>query len=128
MNSESGNNRAFPAYALAVIGAFLIVGGLVWIMNTYTKPPPLGEDRADVRRKALAGVRQADGEILNNSNYVWEDQTKEIVRLPLNRATEVYIQMWQNQDLAARAQARSNLFARAAKKYFIPPPAPSKFE
>ena len=126
MNSESGNHRAFPAYALAVIGAFLIVGGLVWIMNNYTKPAPLGEDRADVRRKALAVVRQADGEVLNASNYVWEDQTKEIVRLPINRATELYIQMWQNPD--ARSQSRSNLFARAAKKFFIPPPAPSKFE
>jgi hypothetical protein len=111
------------AYALAVIGAFLIVAGLVWVMINYTRPEPLGEDRAAVRLKTLTDVRNADAEVLYNSGFVWEDQTKGIVRLPITNAMELSLRLWQD-----KAAARSNLVGRVEKKYYVPPPPPNKFD
>ena len=58
MNTDYPRERTGLAYLLAVLGAFLIVAGLVWAMRHYTQPPPLGEDRAAVRAKALAEIRR----------------------------------------------------------------------
>ena len=117
------NGPAVCAYSVAVIGCFLIVGALVWVMYCYTRTEPLGEDRAAVRRKALADVRAADAEALNDSNYVWQDQTKGIVRLPLKSAMDLSLRLWQDP-----AAARSNLIARVEKAFYVPPPPPNKFD
>ena len=123
MNSSCACKTTVAAYALAVIGAFLIVAGLVWVMINYTRPEPLGEDRAAVRLKTLTDVRNADAEVLYNSGFVWEDQTKGIVRLPITNAMELSLRLWQD-----KAAARSNLVGRVEKKYYVPPPPPNKFD
>ncbi len=114
---------AVCAYSVAVIGSFLIVAGLVWVMYSYTRPEPLGEDRADVRRKTLAEVRDADAEVLNNPKYVWQDQSKGMVRMPLKDAMDLSLRLWQNP-----AAARSNLIARVEKAFYVPPPPPNKYD
>ncbi len=124
MSAERKRNcAALCAYSVAVIGCFLIVAGLVWVMYSYTRPEPLGEDRATVRRKTLADVRAADAEVLNNPNYVWQDQSKGIVRLPLEKAKDLSLQLWQDP-----VAARSNLIARVEKAFYVPPPPPNKFD
>ena len=105
------------AYVIAVLGAFLIVAGLVWVMVQYTRPEPLGEDRAAARRKALAELKASNEDVLNNPNYVWENPAKGIVRLPISRAMELSFELWQNP-----AAARSNLIARVEKATAVPPP------
>ena len=102
-------------YVVAVLGAFLIVAWLVWFMHASTQPPPLGEDRAAFRRKTLEEVRNADADVLNNPNYVWQDQSKGIIRLPLKDAMDLSLRLWQNP-----AAARSDMLARV-KKAFPPP-------
>jgi hypothetical protein len=116
---RKSNCAALCAYSVAVIGSFLLVAGLVWAMYHYTRPEPLGEDRAALRRKTLADVRNADAEVLNNPNYVWQDQSKGIVRLPLTNAMELALRLWQDP-----AAARASLNARAEKAFYIPPPPP----
>lgn len=122
MNSESC--RKCPcSYVVAIIGAFLIVAGLVWVMRHYTRPEPLGEDRAEFRRKALTEVRNADAEALYNSGFTWENPANGIVRMPITNAMEEALRLWQNP-----ATFRTNLAARAEKKYYVPPPPPNKFD
>jgi hypothetical protein len=117
LNPEKKRNcGAVAAYSIAAVGALLIVAGLVWIMHVNTQPPPLGEDRAAFRRKNLADVRNADAEVMNNQNYVWQDQKNGIVRMPIDKAMELSLYLWENP-----AQARSNLLARLKKAF--PPPA-----
>lgn len=105
------------AYAIAVLGVFLIVAGLVWVMIHYTRPEPLGEDRAAIRRKALVELRASNLEVLNNPNYAWQDQNKGIVRLPIDRAMELALKLWQDP-----ASARSNLNARVEVATKVAPP------
>jgi hypothetical protein len=105
------------AYVCASVGALLIVAGLVWVMLHYTRPAPLGGDRAAERSKALAELRANNEEVLNNPNYVWQDQNKGIVRLPISRAMELALKLWQNP-----ASARTNLTARVEKATAVAPP------
>jgi hypothetical protein len=113
--SEKCNCRAACGYVVAVLGAFLIVAWLVWYMRISTQPQPLGEDRAAFRRKTLAEVRNADSDVLNNPNYVWQDQRNGIVRMPLKDSMDMALRLWQDPKAA-----RANMLARVKKAY--PPP------
>jgi hypothetical protein len=119
MNSQPLRDRTRLAYVIGILGSFLIVAALVWAMRHYTQPPPLGEDRVALRKKALAELRTAEAEELNT--YGWLDQSKGIVRLPIVEAKKLALRDWQNP-----AAARSNLFARVEKATALPPKAPEK--
>jgi len=122
MNSEPVRERAGLAYALAILGSFLIVAALVWAMHKYTEPAPLGANRAAERSRALAEMRVAEADALNNVG--WVDQPKGIVRLRIEDAMKLVERSWQNPPAA-----RSNLLERVAKANPPPPkPAPSPFE
>jgi len=102
---------------IAVGGTFLIVAGLVEVMQKYTRPAPLGQARIQERKKFLAEIQAANADALNN--YGWQDQAKGLVRLKISEAMRLTIQEYQNP-----AAARSNLTARADKAFAAPPPAP----
>jgi hypothetical protein len=119
MNSQPARERTGVAYFVAILGSFLIVAALVWAMQRYTQPPPLGEDRVALRKKALAELRAAEASELDT--YGWVDQGKGIVRLPIKEAMKLALREWQNP-----AAARSNLIARVEKATALPPPAPAK--
>ena len=105
---------SLTAYLIGILGSFLILAGLIWVMYHYTRPAPLTQARAEERRKNLADLQSANADALHN--YAWQDQAKGIVRLPIARAVELTIQEYQNP-----VAARSNLAARA-EKAFPPPP------
>jgi hypothetical protein len=119
MNPQPPRERTGLAYLAGIVGALLIVAALVWAMQRYTQPPPLGEDRIAVRKKALADLRAAEASELES--YGWVDQTKGVVRLPINEAMKLALREWQNP-----AAARSNLVARVEKATAVPPAVPAK--
>jgi hypothetical protein len=120
MNSQPAPERTGLAYAVGILGAFLIIAALVWAMRHYTQPAPLGEDRAAVRAKALTELRAAESEALTTP--AWLDQSKGLVRLPIDVAVEM-VQKGYGENPAA---ARSNLIARVEKATAVPPKAPEK--
>lgn len=120
MNADSRSERTGLSYVLAVLGAFLIVAGLVWAMRHYTQPPPLGEDRAAFRAKTLAELRAVEAEALNNTG--WVDASKGIVRLRIEDAMTWVEQHWSENPSAAR----SNLISRVEKATAPPPRVPEK--
>jgi hypothetical protein len=130
MNSTSEHSDAgVPAnrngliYTLTIIGAFLIIGFLVFVMYNFTKPPPLGQNRAAERSKALTELRAYESDQLNNAG--WIDPAKGLVRLRIQDAMKIVEQQW-SKDPAA---ARSNLVSRVEAANPPPPkPAPSVFE
>ena len=123
MPTENLNSkpRFQTAYAVAVLGAMLIVGGLVWLMIDYTRPPDLNAKRAAERARALAELQAQTKEALET--YAWSDQPRGMVRLPIQRAMEMTVQAWRNP-----AEARSNLLARAEKATAKLPEKPSPYE
>jgi hypothetical protein len=119
MNPQPARERTGLAYLAGILGSFLIVAALVWAMLRYTQPPPLGEDRVALRKKALADLRAAEASELDT--YGWVDQGRGIVRLPIAEAMKLTLREWQNP-----ASARSYLIARVEKATAAPPAAPAK--
>ena len=120
MNTAPALERTGIAYALSVLGAFLIVAALVWAMRHYTEVPPLNAGRAAERAKALGELRAAEAQAL--STTAWLDKPKGLVRLRIDDAMRMVEQQW-GQNPAA---ARSNLIARVEKATAPPPKAPEK--
>jgi hypothetical protein len=108
------------AYTAGILGSFLIIAAMVWAMRYYTQPAPLGEDRAAVRAKALAELRAAEAEAMNNT--AWIDKTKGLVRLRVEDAVKLVERDWAQNPVAAR----SNLILRVEKATFVPPKPPEK--
>jgi hypothetical protein len=119
MTSQPVRERTRLAYLIGILGSFLIVAALVWALQRSSQPPPLGEDRIALRKKALADLRAAEASELDT--YGWVDQAKGVVRLPIVEAIKLTLREWQNP-----ASARSNLIARVEKATAVPPAAPAK--
>src|SRR5436190_19007943 len=119
MNQASCDKSRLAAYAIGILGTFLIVSLLVLAMRHYTQPAPVGANRVEERYKFLQDQRAADAKALNE--YDWVDKEKGIVRLPVQRAVELTLQEWHNP-----AAARSNLISRIEQATAAPPKAPEK--
>jgi hypothetical protein len=113
-SSDKSCCKGFWGYAIAVVGAFLIVAGLVRYMSYSAQPPPVNAARADERRKALADLKASNADVLNN--YAWQDQGRGFIRIPITNAMVMMEKEWQNP-----AAARSNLVFRVEK---LTAPAP----
>jgi hypothetical protein len=109
------------AYAVGILGTFLITALLVLAMRHYAKPAPVGANRVEERYKFLQEQRAADAKALNE--YEWRDKDKGLVVLPVQRALELTLEEWRDP-----AAARSNLISRVDKATAVPPPAPNKYE
>ena len=119
MNSEtksSHNCAAKAAYAIAIIGAILIIVFINHQLKQYTRAPAIDEGRAEERAKALAEIHNTEADALNNTG--WMDPTKGIVRLRIDDAMNLMVQTWGTNAAAGR----SNLIERAAKANPPPPP------
>lgn len=104
------------AYFFGILGALLLMAALVGAMIHYTRPAPLGADRAAERAKALAELNADNAKLLTAAD--WQDKPKELVRLPIAAAMELTVKEWQNP-----AAARAKLIERA-DKLAAPPPKP----
>ena len=120
MNEPSPIRKAGTCvYIVAVTGTFLLVAGLVWLMRYYTQTATPREVRSAERMAILKSFQQDNAPLVQN--YDWQDQTRGIVRIPIERAEELVLQEWQNP-----AAAHSNLVARAAKAFAPLPKPPEK--
>jgi hypothetical protein len=119
MNGKTAYRSVSPAYVLGIAGALLIVGVLVWAMQYYTRPAPLGQNRTAERRKFLAELRQADAQTLHE--LAWQDQGKGLVRIPISNAMDLLVREFQDP-----AAARARMIERVDKATALPPPAPEK--
>jgi hypothetical protein len=120
MNAETPRGSSRLAYAIAVLGAFLIVAALVAIMQRYVKPEGIDAERAAFRAKSLAELRAAELEAMQTP--AWIDQAKGITRLRVEDAVKIVEREWSKDPVGAR----SNLIARVVKATAQPPKAPAK--
>ena len=111
-------NRASGA-AIGIIIASVIFAVLAVAVKLFVSVPALDADRAAVLAKALAEIRATENASLNNAG--WIDQSRGIVRLPIETAVQLAARAWQNP-----ASARADLTARAEKAAAPAPKAPEK--
>jgi hypothetical protein len=124
MNSDTTSiNRASSA-ATGFIVASLIFIGLFVAVKFSVQVPAIDADRNAARARALAEIRATEEKSLNTAG--WIDQSRGIVRLPIDTAMQEAAQAWQNP-----AQARADLISRqenASKPAPVAPAKPSAFE
>jgi hypothetical protein len=121
MNTHPPRTTSLFATLAGILGSFLIIAGLVWVMQRYTRPAPVDQARIDERKKARAETEQAAADAL--STYGWVDEGKGIVRLKIDQAMELVLQEYKNP-----AAFRTNLMARVEKANAVPPPPANPFE
>jgi hypothetical protein len=121
MNQETNNRIQTDAVtaALGFVVACFILAVLILAMKFSAHPPAIDADRTAARAKALAELRTAESNALNNAG--WIDQNRGIVRLPISVALQITEDEWKNP-----AAARLNLIARAEKAAAPAPAAPAK--
>jgi hypothetical protein len=111
-------NRASGA-ALGLLTVCVIFGALTLLLKLSVQQPSLTATRDAERVKALQEITVTEAATL--SSAAWVDQTRGVVRLPINTAIQLAAQQWQNP-----AAARSELLARQAKASAELPKAPEK--
>jgi hypothetical protein len=94
--------------AIAFIVASVIFAVLVVAMKFLVNVPAIDADSAALRTKALAEIRATESKSLNNAG--WVDESRGIVRIPIDTAIQLAAQEWQNP-----AAARADLIAREEK-------------
>jgi hypothetical protein len=122
MNTENVNLASSAVTGFIV--ASLIFTALAVVVKFSVRVPAIDADRNAVRAKALAEIRDIEDKSLNNAG--WIDQSRGIVRLPIETAMQKTVQAWQNP-----AQARADLISRqekASKPAPVVPAKPSAFE
>jgi hypothetical protein len=124
MNPEMMNEKPVWHFGINFVAACFLFVALAAIVKFSMPVPAIDADRAAVRAKALAEIRAAETAALTTPG--WIDQDRNIVRLPMETALQIYEKAAQN-PVAARASliARSEKAAAPAPKAA---PKPSAFE
>ncbi len=115
MKTTTSHKTTIAIYFIGIVGSFLIMIGLIWIMYYYTRPPGIDQARAAERRKNLAELTAQTKDQLDN--YAVLNPVNGTLRVPIARAMELTVQELQNP-----AAYHSNLVARWEKSTKVPPP------
>lgn len=121
MNPNHGTpdvNRASGA-ALGLIIASLIFLALAVAVKFSVRVPAIDAGRAAARYETLHQMQTNEAAALDHAG--WIDQSRGIVRLPIETAMQEAAQAWQNPT-----QARADLMARQEKASAPAPVAPAK--
>ena len=122
MNTENVN-RASSAVTGFIVASLIFIA-LAIVVKFAVHVPAIDADRNAARAKALAEIRATEDKSLTTAG--WIDQSRGIVRLPIETAMQITVQAWQNP-----AQARADLISRqenASKPAPVAPAKPSAFE
>ena len=106
------------AWAVGIIGTFLITYGFVRVMRNYTATPELTAARAEERAKNLRELRAEENKAL--SEYAWQNKEKGFVRLPVDRAMELTLAEYNNPQAL-----RAEMLKRVQKLNEAPPAPPA---
>ena len=107
MNPETTEKPVWHFGIIFVVACFLFVA-LVAVVKFSVLVPAIDADRAAVRTQALAEIRAAEAAALITPG--WNDQDRNIVRLPIETALQISERAAKNP-----AAARADLIARAEK-------------
>jgi hypothetical protein len=119
MKSEPNKANLASSAALGYLLAALLFLALGVAAKIFLRPTAVDADRGGERARALAEIRAAEEISLNTAG--WIDQSRGIVRLPIETAMQLAAEAGQNP-----AQARADLIARQKKAGAPAPAAPTK--
>jgi hypothetical protein len=105
---------------VVILATILLMAFLVRQMINYTRPAPVGADRAAARVKDNATIRQDSAAALQS--YGWANQANGIARLPIDEAMKMTVQGYTKNA----ADFRKDMLTRVDKANVAPPKPPEK--
>jgi hypothetical protein len=90
--SDAAPKSGFFVTAAAVIGGFLIFALILVIAYLPNKPAPLPEGTKTPEERAAILRELRAKEVAAATSYGWVDQTKGVVRIPIERAMQLTIE------------------------------------
>lgn len=87
LNHDQMTGFQFGLSVAGVLVAVLLFGFIVLIAYLPTRPEPVDQDLIDQRVATLAEVNSKQHALA--TSYGWVDQTKGVVRIPIERAMEL---------------------------------------
>jgi hypothetical protein len=117
MNLETINRSSGAAISF-VLAIVLFVAAAV-VVKFAVQPPAIDADRGAERSKALAEITAVEEQSLNT--LAWRDETRGLVRLPIETAIQLAAKKW-----SSPAAARAELNAREEKASAPAPVVPAK--
>ncbi|HUA38475.1 MAG TPA: hypothetical protein VMA35_08810 [Candidatus Sulfopaludibacter sp.] len=118
MNPEMTHERPVWHVGLGFLAASFLFAVLFLAVRHSVRVPAIDAGRAAERTRDLAEIRAAEAQALEQPG--WIDQSRGVVRLPIDLAMQIAAQEWQNP-----AGARTNLIAREEKATAPAPVAPA---
>lgn len=108
MNSSSCSDkcRTVTAYVIGVLGSFLIVGVLAWLVVGNT-PPAVDAQRVAERVKFRADVEAPFSDLKSYGTVQGVPNAGSVYRLPIERSLQLMAQEWANP-----AEGREKLLKR----------------
>jgi hypothetical protein len=98
---------------IAVVGSLLIMAWMSSLLIARSSTPAVDHKRAEQRRLDAIEVQSTSKDLLNN--YAWQDQGKEIVRIPVQRSMELMVQEWKDPK-----EGRAKLLDQVKKANEVP--------
>ena len=120
MNPET-NEKPVWHFGIIFVASCFLFAALLAVVKLSVSVPAIDADRAAVRAKALAEIHAA--EVTALTTFGWVDRDRELLRLPIEMAMNLYGRAAQD-PVAARA----DLMARAEKSVAPLAAKPSAFE
>jgi hypothetical protein len=119
MNSDTTSINHASSAATGFVIASLVFIALAVAVKLSVNVPPIDADRNAAISKSLFEIHTNEVALLNTAG--WIDQSRGIVRLPIETAMQETVRAWQNP-----AQARADLISRQQKASAPAPVAPAK--
>lgn len=100
MNNHTNSNMRIPSNTkytwsgVWIIALIAAIGGLSVFLYFINAPEPVNAEIINDRKAKLADVHSKQNELINN--YAWVDQTKGVVRIPIERAMQLTVEELRN--------------------------------
>lgn len=89
-NIHLPSNTKYSWSAIGLIALIVAVAGVGLFLYFFNAPKPLNLEIVQERKAKLADVNAKQDELINN--YAWVDQTKGIVRIPVEKAMPLTVE------------------------------------
>lgn len=102
----SEKTKTIAAYFVGVLGSFLIIGVLSWMVVGWHRDD-LDAERGEARRKARTEIQVASrGEL---EKFAIDPNMADLARLSIDRAMEIFVQEWSEGSQAGREKLLERL-------------------
>ncbi|PWU07132.1 MAG: hypothetical protein C5B43_00790 [Verrucomicrobia bacterium] len=106
-NIEAPSNKKYTWGGVGVVAIVALIGGLAMFLYFINAPKPINSEIVSERKARLAEVNAKQNELI--STYAWIDQSKGVVRIPIERAMQITVEELRHPNTAKKEEASNEV-------------------